>query len=126
MIACVSALESRIVGQPVSGYGWRAPFGCEPRNRSPAIVPSIEVLLAKPFVAVSRIEETAFTLELHNTGDPVDMGEIRALVEHALSTGQEIGGCPSSARAKTRCGRSVTTLSSAHRTNTDFCDVFVT
>ena len=85
MVACVSALESRIVGQPVSGYGWRAPFCCEPRNRSPAIAPSIEVLLAKPFVAVSRIEETAVSLELHNTGDLGDMAEIRALVEHALS-----------------------------------------
>ena len=80
-----AALESRIVGQPVSGYGWRAPFYCEPRNRSPAIAPSIEVQLAKPFVAVSRIEETAVSLELHNTGDLGDMAEIRALVEHALS-----------------------------------------
>jgi hypothetical protein len=72
MVACVSALESTIVGQPVSGYGWRAPFCCEPRNRSPAIAPSIEVLLAKPFIAVSRIEETAVSLALHNTGDPGD------------------------------------------------------
>jgi hypothetical protein len=31
MVACVSALESRIVGQPVSGYGWR---GLSAANRA--------------------------------------------------------------------------------------------
>ena len=92
MVACVSALESRIVGQPVSGYGWRAPFCCQPRNRLPAIAPSIEVLLAKPFVVVSRIEETADSLELHNTGDPGDMAEIRALVERSEQQARRLAG----------------------------------
>ena len=73
------------MGQPVSGYGWRGLSAANRANRSPAIAPSIEVLLAKPFVAVSRIEETAVSLELHNTDDPGDMAEIRVLVEHALS-----------------------------------------
>src|ERR1700674_1534561 len=105
MVACVSALESRIVGQPVGGYGWGRPFCCEPRNRSPAIVPSIEVLLAKPFVAVSRIEETAVSLELHNIGDPGDMAEIRALVERSEQEAGRWAGRRSSARAKTTCSR---------------------
>src|SRR5882762_1665482 len=92
MVACVSALESRTVGQPVSGYGCRAPFCCEPRNRSPAIAPSIEVLLAKPFVAVSRIKETAVSLELHDTGDPGDMAEIRALIERSEQQARRLAG----------------------------------
>jgi hypothetical protein len=54
MVACVSALESRIVDQPVSGYGWRAPFCCEPRGRSPAIAPSIESFKLRHNVALKR------------------------------------------------------------------------
>ena len=92
MVACVSALESRIVGQPVSGYGRRALFCCQPRNRSPAIAPSIQVLLAKPFVAVSRIEEKAVSLDLYNAGDPSIGAEVRALVERSEQQARRLAG----------------------------------
>ena len=85
MVACVSRARITHRGSARERIRLARPFCCEPRNRSPAIAPSIEVLLAKPFVAVSRIEETAVSLELHNTDDPGDMAEIRVLVEHALS-----------------------------------------
>jgi hypothetical protein len=47
----------------------------------------------------------AVLLELRNTGDPGVGAEIRALVEHHLDKGREIGGCRSSVLAKTTVGK---------------------
>jgi hypothetical protein len=67
----------------------------------------------------------AVSIELHNTGDSSIGAEIQALVEHHLSdTPGDWRVSIVGSRENDMC--SVTTLSSAHRTNTNFCDVFVT
>jgi hypothetical protein len=47
----------------------------------------------------------ALSLELPNTGDPSFGAEVRALVEHCLTTGMEIGGSLSWVPVKLTAGK---------------------